>query len=205
MQHLNAFKKNIYSQNGEDGVVNEILNRLEIKDEEGTFCEFGAADGKWFSNTYQLVERGWKGVMIEGSESFEKLKETAKQHHPNIVAINKFVDAVGENSLDNILKDTFLPLDFDLLSIDVDSIDYHIWDNFKNYKPKIVIIEVNTEPGPDARLIHPDSPYGGTTYLPTLELGESKKYSLVCHTGNMIFVRNDLAAGKFLKGKWWGL
>jgi len=206
-RNLLDFKSNVHSQNGEDGVIQEILQRLEIKD-PGTFCELGAWDGIHLSNTYNLVKRGWKGVYIEGDEKkFYDLLETGKKHSPNITAINRFVETTGKNTLDNILKDTFLPKDFDILSIDIDSFDYQIWDSFKNYQPKIVIIEINSGVNPNTEQIHTvDSNTGrvilqGSSYISTLKLGEQKGYFHVCHTGNMIFVRNDLNNNLFSPGK----
>ena len=38
----NTYAKNIYSQNGEDGIISELLKRLEINN--GWVCEFGAQD-----------------------------------------------------------------------------------------------------------------------------------------------------------------
>ena len=35
--------KNVHSQNGEDGIIEQLLKELNIK--TGTFCEFGASDG----------------------------------------------------------------------------------------------------------------------------------------------------------------
>ena len=58
------YAKDIHSQNGEDGIIEELLKRLEIKD--GWVCEFGAWDGVYLSNTFALVEKGFKGVYIEG-------------------------------------------------------------------------------------------------------------------------------------------
>lgn len=56
---LEEFKKNVYSQNGEDGIINEILNRLDMVDANNFWCvEFGAWDGRHFSNTFALVETG---------------------------------------------------------------------------------------------------------------------------------------------------
>lgn len=204
MKDLLDFKKNVHSQNGEDGVIEEVLNRLNIK--VGTFCEFGAWDGKHLSNTYKLVQEGWSGVYIEGDkEKFNSLLETAKLHHPNIVPINKFVETNGENTLDNILAETFLPKDFDLLSIDIDSFDYQVWDSFKNYSPKIVIIEINSGVRPPQEQIHTVISgrvvHQGSSYVSTLKLGEQKGYFHVCHTGNMIFVRNDLVKDQFSPGR----
>jgi hypothetical protein len=60
----NKYRYNRYSQNGEDGVIEEICQRLGIT--TGWFVEFGAWDGKHLSNTYNLVaHHGWLGVYIE--------------------------------------------------------------------------------------------------------------------------------------------
>ena len=45
---LKQYEQNVYSQNGEDGIIGEIVKRLSI--EEGYFIEFGAWDGKHLSN-----------------------------------------------------------------------------------------------------------------------------------------------------------
>ena len=121
MEYINSFfekyKNNIFSQNGEDGVIEEILNRLGIN--EGWCCEFGAWDGKHLSNTFNLVQKGFNAVYIEGDENkFKDLLETSKIYK-NITPINKWVD-LGKNKLDNILKSTDIPNDFVLLSIDID-------------------------------------------------------------------------------------
>ena len=65
--------------------------------------------------------------MIEGDdEKYKELIKTSKKHK-NIIPINKFVMPNGDNSLDNILEENDFPIDFDLLSIDVDSNDLEIW------------------------------------------------------------------------------
>jgi hypothetical protein len=191
MKFYNAYKKNIYSQNGEDGIIEEILKRLNIK--AGWCVEFGAADGIWKSNTFNLITKGFNCVMIESdSTKFELLKKTAKKY-PKIIPINSMVDSEGENTLDNIISKTDIPLDYDLCSIDVDGPDYFIWKAVERYKPKIVIIEINSKVNPNEDYIH--NPHKGklkTGFRSMLELGESKGYNLLCHTGNLVFIRNDL-------------
>lgn len=191
MKVLNAFRKNIYSQNGEDGVIKEIFNRLNIK--SGWFCEFGAWDGKYGSNCYSLLFSGWKGLMIEGdSDRFGVLVKTASKHKDNLLIQNTFVQHQGcINTLDDCLSKTEIPDNFDLLSIDIDSYDYHVWDSLEKYRPKVVIIEIDSSVPPGSYFIY-DGSGRLTSFDAMIELASSKKYTLICHTGNLFFVTDEL-------------
>ena len=148
------FRKNIFSQNGEDGIIEEIIKRLELKDLE--VCEFGAWDGKHLSNTFNLVKNfNARAVYIEGDKKkYQDLIKTAKQF-PNILPINAFVSHKNDkNSLDNLLSRTFLKKDFDLLSIDIDGHDLEVVFHLQNYSPKIIIIEINSSMLPGIRHMH---------------------------------------------------
>ncbi len=75
------FRANTYSQNGEDGVIKEILRRIGLDNDGNRWCvEFGAWDGKHLSNTFLLVEsHKWNAIYIEGdAEKFRALQETAR-------------------------------------------------------------------------------------------------------------------------------
>ena len=128
-------KKNFYSENGEDGILNEIIKNLGL-DKRIFLCEFGAWDGKFLSNTFNIVKNFESTVLfIESSqEKFKNLLITAKKYK-NIIPVNRTVSSKGENSLDKILKENNFPSDFDLLSIDVDSNDLEIWEGMVNFKP----------------------------------------------------------------------
>jgi hypothetical protein len=188
------YRYNNFSQNGEDGVIEEILVRLAIDDQVGWCVEFGAWDGIHLSNTFSLVkDKDWSAVYIEGDgERFEDLLVTAK-NYKNINAIKAYVSHQKEHqlSLDNLLRKTKIPINFDLLSVDIDSFDLDVWESLENYKPKIVVIEINSSflPGIFFRNSHKIS---GNSFSSTLSVGVDKGYTLVAHTGNMIFIRNDL-------------
>ena len=114
----------IYSQNGEDGVLLELLRRLGVSG--GWVCEFGAWDGVHFSNTFALVQRGFQAVYIEGDDDkFSQLLVTARRY-PGIIPIHAFVDHRPSSAslLDTLLAATAIPRDFAVLSIDIDSFDY---------------------------------------------------------------------------------
>src|SRR5882672_1388008 len=107
---LQQFRRNLYSQNGEDGVVAELLRRLGIT--TGWFCEFGAWDGRYGSNCYALLRKKWSGVMIEGVPSrFELLQRLARKFDGRLHAVEAFVshDASSSEALDRILARTPIP------------------------------------------------------------------------------------------------
>lgn len=189
------YQSDQYSQNGEDGVIAEILRRLNIT--SGYVCEFGAWDGIHLSNTFQLIKEGFNAVLIEGvTERYWDLLATQKKYPTIKHAINAFVDhdPHSENSLDNLLKTTDIPLDFDLLSIDIDSYDYQVWKSLETYRPKIVVIEIQSDCwcAQDVNHIYTKGKCTGSSFAATLELGKQKGYTFAVHTGNMIFVRDDL-------------
>jgi hypothetical protein len=190
MIDLLNFRKNYFSQNGEDGIIEFILHNLKI--EIGHFVEFGAADGKICSNTWNLVDKNWFGLYIEPrKEYFEKCVYNTIDF-PRIKSLQEFVIDSGQNSLDEILLRFNIPKNFEILSIDVDGEDYNIWKNLKNYKPKIVIIEINSAIPEGIYQINNPPNQICTSFSSMVELGISKGYKPICHTGNLIFVDSDI-------------
>ena len=180
---------NVYSQYGEDGILEYLLSILNI--DRGECCEFGMSGIK-YSNTFNLVKnKNWYGIYIEREQHHLDTLNQLFKYSENIRLIQKSVETSGENSLDSLLSTTDIKKDFDILSIDIDGIDYHIWDSLKNYNPKIVIIEINPFYKPGEEYIN-DGTNFSSSFTSVVKLGESKGYTLVCMTGNLIFFRTDL-------------
>jgi len=58
---LLEYKKNIFSQNGEDGIIEKIFDLIGTRNK--VCCEFGAWDGIHFCNIRNLIiNKGWHGV-----------------------------------------------------------------------------------------------------------------------------------------------
>jgi hypothetical protein len=192
---LQPFRRNIHSQNGEDGVIAELVERLGLIGNSARWCvEFGAWDGIHLSNTFALVEtRGWNAVYIEADEArFVDLQATAARH-PRIRPVRAFVSGNRGDpcSLEAILDLAGIPKDFDLLSIDIDSHDLDVWESLEGYRPGIVVIEINSTFEPGILWRH-GGRVPGSSFSSTLGVGRDKGYTLVAHTGNMFFVRDDL-------------
>jgi len=198
------FCKNYYSQNGEDGILEQLLKELNI--ETGYCCEFGASDGVTSSNTYKLIkDKNFSSIQIESNPHlFEKLLST-HYNNSNVKCYNQYVNS--SDILTKLLKINNYPKFFDVLSIDIDSIDYEIWKDFIEYEPKIVIIEANSYRDPIVEEIHqqPTKDYFddpllkwypgrvalGASFYSIIKLGLNKNYTPISFTGNVTFIHNN--------------
>ena len=199
--------KSIYSQNGEDGLLEQIFKELEIKD--GIFCEFGAYDGIAYSNSYRLSENNFSGMLIESDLSrFLNCVENYKKFPMTQVYYGSVNYKDPNLDLNAWLKKGRFPLDFDFLSIDIDGDDYHVWEQLTQFEPKVVLIETNPFRDPIFEELpgHPSEEYNidllnewnpiqvanGCSFLSAIQLGLKKGYIPVAYTANILFVRKDL-------------
>jgi hypothetical protein len=190
---LSEHKRDVYSQTGEDGVIEKILELLPNTDK---WCvEFGAWDGQFVTNTRHLIEsKGYSAVLIEADRArFEDLQRNYA-HRNNVIPINKFIGVGEQDNLDQILSTTPVPLDCDLLSIDIDGNDYHVWKAFARYKPKVIVIEFNPTIPTHIHFVQEADPSinQGASLAALVELGKAKGYELIAVLpANAFFVRGE--------------
>ena len=195
---LNIYNNNITSQHGEDGILNYIIDSLE--DEIiPSCCEFGAWDGVFASNCFDLWNaREWSAVLIEGDKDKYKALLNNTKDFENVISHNYFVECRKNNSLDEIFTKNNYPKDLGVLSIDIDSYDYHIWKNLNYVNPQIVVIEHNIFiPGYIDYHDPEDESYLRCSAKSLEKLGKKKGYKLICCTlSNCIFIKKDLFDNK---------
>jgi hypothetical protein len=196
LEPLAKFERNVYSQFGEDGLIEEILLRIRGGHELSRWCvEFGAWNGVFLSNTCRLIrEDGYRAVLIEPvPQRFAELCENFPDDQ--VVKLQSFVETAGENSLDSLLAGAGCALDVDLVSIDIDGCDYHIFESLRDFRPKIVCIEYNGTIPNEVDFFQPLD-FGlkwGSSALAICRIAEEKGYLPVAVTmANVILVRNDL-------------
>jgi hypothetical protein len=177
---LQSFSRDVTSQSGQDGVLQKIF---EIVGVTSKFCvEFGGWDGKYLSNTWRLiVEEEWSGIFAEANPV--KCREI-KQHHPydRVKALPQLITWEGETSFDHTMARENAPSSIDLVSIDVDGNDWHIWKAMGIFRPRVVVIEFNPTIPNDVYFVQ-DADINvnhGNSLLALIELGKSKGYALVC-------------------------
>ncbi|MDQ8043148.1 MAG: hypothetical protein AAGC46_00650 [Solirubrobacteraceae bacterium] len=195
---LGPYELKVFSQNGEDGVIGEILRRAGI-DGPGFFVEFGAEDGVE-TNTALLADVfGWRGVLLEGDpESHGRLH---RKYGPS-GRVTTRQTMVEPHTIEGVLAEMGVPADLDLLSIDIDSDDYWVWKAITGLSPKVVVIEVNTHQDPRSAVTQPigAGPWQGTDFygasvgaLRGLAAAKGYRFVHVDLTGNnAFFVRDDV-------------
>jgi hypothetical protein len=195
---LARYERKVFSQNGEDGVIAEVFARIGVTDRR--FVEFGAGDGTENNCAFLADVMGWTGIFAEADEARAAALAHKYQYSDGIETRRQLLTP---ESVDALVSDGKGPSDeLDILSIDVDSIDYHLWKNVVSVRPRVVIIEYNpTLPG-GARVTLPlgatpelGEYYFGASLSALIALGQEKGYAFVyCELSgtNAFFVRDDL-------------
>ena len=207
-KRLEPFGFKVYSQNEEDGMIAEIFNRIGTTNR--FFIEFGVQDGLE-CNTHFLLFQGWEGVFMEGSAEYcEKIRENFALPLANgkLTLLNSFITAENINNLISQTKAKDL-VEIDLLSIDIDGNDYHIFNAISVIKPRVIVIEINAKFPPPTEYIMPYNPthiwdgsdIQGVSLESLTKLANQKGYNLVgtdLKGVNAFFVRKDLCKDKFV-------
>jgi hypothetical protein len=198
---LTAFELRVFSQNGEDGVLGEILRRTGVGG--GGFVEFGTQDGTEGNTVFLAHVLGWSGVYLEPDAAAFAALQRRYAGNPRVRTVQA---AVEPDTVEALFAGAGVPEEPDVVSIDVDGNDYWIWRALQHFRPRVVVIEYNGSLDVASRRVMPYTPgfrwdhtsgYGAS--LGALEdLGAEKGYRLV-HTEsagvNAFFVREDLAGG----------
>jgi hypothetical protein len=191
---LGGFYRNDFSQGGEDGILEEILRILPAS--EDPWCvEFGAWDGEHLSNTARLVRLGYSAVLIEADEARFAALKTKFAANAKVICQAGYVQFDPPDTLDERLALTPIPVQFDVLSIDIDGNDYFVWESTVRYRPRVVVIEFNPTIGDDVDYVQSRSMpvQRGCSALALVRLGATKGYQPVAiTTNNVIFVEASL-------------
>jgi len=208
-KRLETFGFKVYSQNDEDGIIEEIFSRLNIS--KGTFIEIGVESGLE-CNTLFLLHKGFRGGWIEGNSnqempiknSFGSLLKTQK-----LILRSEYVYKENLNEMiRGICKELIIdPFDLDFLSIDVDGMDIYLFEAL-NYSPKVICIEYNAKFPPDCKKIPvydrnlqwTGKDYMGSSLDAINEVAQKKGYTLVGTNiagVNAFFIKSNLVLNKF--------
>lgn len=201
---MEAFEFGRHSQNGEDGVVLELLARIGVAGRH--MVEIGIGDGCECNSANLILNFGWQAALFEADVS-GAVNAKAYFHACGAgdrVRVQQVV-ATPDN-INELLLEARAGEDVDVLSIDIDSYDYWLWRAVDVIHPRLVVIEYNASLGSERCLTVPYpvearsdlQGYHGASLAALTRLAGEKGYLLAgCESRgiNAFFVRDDLARG----------
>ena len=196
---LLAQRFRVLSQNEEDGIVWALLQ--VVGPTTRTFVEIGCGVNGGNSG-FLALECGWSGLMVDASEErVRHIRQRFDRARVMAVAVR-----VTRENVNDLLARHGLTGEIDLVSIDIDSCDYWVWEALTVASPRVVVIEYNADFGTERAVTVPDDPafsrestaekrYYGASLQALVRLGARKGYRLVLvepTSVNAFFVRNDV-------------
>ncbi|STO97562.1 hypothetical protein [Helicobacter canis] len=193
---IRDFEFSVYSQNGEDGILDLLIEVLELDSIHSpyprAFVEFGVQDYTESNTRYLLKKRNFMGFIMDGSAThIESIKQDGIYWKHDLEAQCAFITKDNINTLIKQWLDSRKLDNIAILSIDIDGVDYFVWEAIECVNPAIVVVEYNAVFGSelcvsvpyradfDRFLAHHSGLYFGASIEALISLGKSKGYIFV--------------------------
>lgn len=190
----------VFSQWGDDGIIDFLSQYLDF--EHQTFLEFGVENYEEANTRFLLMHRNWRGFVIDGSENnITAIKNSDLYWKHELSAVASFIT---KENINQLIENNGFAQKIDLLHIDIDGNDYHIWEAIHAISPTLVIVEYNSIFGSDKPYTIPYNPnferskahysylYCGASLLSLCDLASEKGYVFIgCNSAgnNAYFVK----------------
>lgn len=201
-----------HSGTDEDGILLFLFAVLGIKNR--VLVDVGCATPVGSNSANLILNHQWWGLLLDGSDvgiDATKALYAATPSVRNCPPVVKKAFVTVEN-INQLITDSGIDGEIDLLSIDIDGIDYWLWDAIDVVNPRVVVVEYQTALGAEESLTVPykadfsrddytinsdpsEIVYAGASLAAFNKLAKKKGYSLVaCNSQefNAFFVRDDV-------------
>ncbi len=196
-----------YSQNSEDGILLYIFSLIGVASKR--CVEICAGNGIECNSANLIINHGWSGLMFDGNGSnIREARAFYRTCRDTFVWPPQLVHGwVTAENINSLISEHGFAGEIDLLSLDVDGVDYWIWKSLEVVNARVVVLEYNHLWGPTASVTVPYRPdfkaefgpygadYSGASLRAFVKLGKQKGYRLVGtqHYGtNGFFVRDGI-------------
>jgi hypothetical protein len=204
LDDLHQAEFQVFSQFGDDGIIQHLVRAVGISSEERAFVEFGVGDYREANTRFLLMNDNWSGLIIDGgAANVSRIAESHLRWKYDLTPVHAWID---RDNIDNLLAAHGFTGQIGLLSIDIDGNDYWVWERIRRVDPIIVVIEYNSILGDQRAVSVPYDPtfsrtrahysnlYYGASLPAFAYLATGRGYSFVgCNSAgnNAYFVRRD--------------
>lgn len=195
----------IFSQNDEDGLLLYIFSLIGTQNKKCIEIASGTPHG---ANTTNLIcNWGWHGLLVDSDINAIKQSIHFYKNHKDTLLYPPVItnEWVTKDNVNKILKNNKFTGIIDLLSLDLDGIDYWVWDSLKEISPRVVIAEyryiwgekksVTVPYKADFNRFDTHPHYYGASLHAFVKLAEKKGYRLVScnkYGFNAFFIKNGI-------------
>lgn len=203
-EKINEAEFKVFSQYGEDGILQYLIRETKIHPDEKIFIEFGVQDYIESNTRFLLQNNQWKGLIIDGSATYmESVRNSEIYWRNDLTAVDAWID---KDNINKLFADAGFQGDIGILSIDIDGNDYWVWEAIDSINPVIVVVEWNSvfgsrhavtvpyDPSFDRATAHHSCLFWGASMAAFELLGVRKGYTLLGSNqvgNNIFFVRKD--------------
>lgn len=209
IKRLQDAEFHVFSQFGEDGIIQYLISHVPIQ--HHTCVELGVGNYEESNTRFLLMNNNWKGLIVNADTehiTYVKSEQSGNlryRHH--LEAVSSFITKEHVNTL---LEKYGIRGDIGLLSLDIDGVDYWVFEAIQSISPRIVVLEYNSVFGDthmitvpykkdfDRRKEHHSLLYFGASLPALVHLAKKKGYVFVGSNSagnNAFFVRKDVARG----------
>jgi hypothetical protein len=200
----------VFSQTDEDGILLYIFSIIGALNKK--CVEICAGNGIECNTANLIINHGWSGLLVDGNESLVNIGQEfyKKNPHTRIYPPTFIHSWITRDNVNNVIGGNGFEGPIDLLSVDMDGVDYWIWEAIEIIQPRVVVVEYQDIIGPDKALTVPykdeftSSKYSITAGFPDfcgaslgafVKLGRRKGYRLIgCNRYgyNAFFIRDSI-------------
>jgi len=209
---LHDLRFSLFSQNNEDGILLYIFSLIGTTNKK--CVEIGCGFGTENNTSNLIIHHDWYGLLIDaGQKQIEHAKGFFNSEIKNRKNLPVLVHAhITRENINTIIEDHGFSGDIDLLSIDIDGVDYWIWKELDACRPRVVVTEVQCIWGSRRMVTVPYHPhfepgfvdgygiYSGASLAAFNKLAVQKGYRFIGIENkgyNAFFLRNDIAPELF--------
>tara|TARA_B100001248_G_scaffold262589_1_gene259758 strand:- start:59817 stop:60731 length:915 start_codon:yes stop_codon:yes gene_type:complete len=202
IQSLREVEFKVFSQFGDDGIIQWLVNNLDIKN--NVFIEFGVEDYEESNTRFLMINDNWSGLVMDASDkNVARIKNSDYHWRHDLQAKSTFVT---KENINQLITEANLPSEIGLLHVDLDGNDYWVWDAIDSVDPTIFIGEYNSVFGETRPITIPYNPsfirteahysnlYFGASIKALHHLAAKKGYAFVgCNSAgnNAYFVKEE--------------
>ena len=201
-KNIQDYEFKVFSQNGEDGIIQFLIQNTEIKNK--IFVEFGVETYKEANTKFLLLNSGWSGLIIDGDkDAMEKIASSDLHWKYGLKSVGNFIT---KDNINEIIKSAGIEGEIGLLSVDIDGNDYWVFKSINCINPQILIMEYNSMFGDTHKISvpydenfvrsqkHYSNLYYGASIAALCDIANKKGYDLVGSNSfgnNLFFIRHD--------------